>query len=252
MCRFFSGIIAYKHKKVWYDIDLDSHTDIMNKFEIKDEKLSPNFVKFELTPIDKNIFNHAKKNWVFSIDEDSQDIIPDWFDLARAKAQAWECLQDVFKKRFLINSKIQEIREGRWFIKDSDIQNVRGGTIQDVSGGTIRDVWGGTIKNFNGGIIKNFNDGIIRDVNGGNIDNVRGGIIQDVWGGTIDNVRGGIIKYVSGGTIDNVRGGIIKNVSGGIIRDVWGGNIDNVRGGIIQNVWGGKRIGASCAAKNRA
>ena len=127
MCKFASGIIGYKHKKVYFDIDIDSHSELMEKLKIKDETEWPSFVKFEITPKDGDVFNHEKSNWEYKVDSDhSQDRLPDWYDEKKAKEQAWEKVQEVFKARFLVNKKIQEIKEGRWYLKNSNVEKMLG------------------------------------------------------------------------------------------------------------------------------
>lgn len=136
MCNFFSGIIGYKHKKVYFDIDIDSHSELMDKLKIKDETEWPKFVKFELTPKDNNPFNHKKSNWQYRVDSDhSQDRLPEWYDEKKAYSQAWEAIQEVFKSRFLIGAKISEIKEGRWYVKDSSIEKILGSS-------RISQMWG--------------------------------------------------------------------------------------------------------------
>ncbi len=133
MCHFMSGIIQYKHKGVWFDVDLDHHTDIMAKFGIKDEKDIPTFVKFEITPKDGDVFNHNKDNWKYNTDQDN---VPDWFDASKAAEQAWNALQEVFAARFLIGTTDERtLSEGRWFVKDAKLKSLTGtANIQQMRG----------------------------------------------------------------------------------------------------------------------
>ena len=97
MCQFFSGIIEYKHKGVIYDLDKDSHEDLIKKGNLDDSKREPNFVRVELLPQDNNIFNHKLDNWKLKID---QDFIPNWFDEQKAEKQMKEAIKEVWKERF--------------------------------------------------------------------------------------------------------------------------------------------------------
>lgn len=153
MCRFFSGIMKYKMAGIWWDMDLDSHTDILEKFKINDEKRQPAFVKFEMTPKDDDVFNHVRENWVLAVDSDhSQDSIPEWWDRKRAEDIAWIHLHTVFEERFLIGvTDERTIEMGRWWVKDSKF-NMSGGTLNDMSGGTLNNMSGGTLVKQNGGI----------------------------------------------------------------------------------------------------
>ena len=82
MCRFHSGIVTYKNRSVIADLDKDSHTDLLEIGELKDTSINPKFVRVEILPIDGDIFNHKLSNWKLHID---QDLIPDWFDKAKAE-----------------------------------------------------------------------------------------------------------------------------------------------------------------------
>ena len=144
MCKFASGIMQYKMKAIWWDMDLDSHTAIMEKFNVKDEKHPPALVKFEMTPKDSDLFNHARENWILEVDsEHSQDSLPDWWDRKRAEDMFWPHLQEIFKERVLIGTKDgRTITEGRWYIKDSEI-NMAGKAKADLWGTSrVGEMWG--------------------------------------------------------------------------------------------------------------
>ncbi len=208
MCRFFSGIVT--KKSIVWDLDIDSHEDLLAKAGIKDIKTDPNFVRVELVPTDNDVFNHDIKNWKLHVD---QDFKPDWFDADDAEKKMRKLIGSCFAERF-IKRKIKKITTGRWFLGT-------GGTIQYVSGGTIQYVRGGTIQYVRGGTIQYVSGGTIQYVSGGTIQYVRGGTIQYVSGGTIQYVSGGTIQYVSGGTIQRVNfqwpGKIEKITENGIV-----------------------------------
>ena len=176
MCQFFSGVIT-KNKTI-VDYDDDSHEHLLEKGGLRDNSRDPDFVRVELIPQDKDIWNHNIKNWKLKVD---QDFRPDWFEEKWAEQEMRNEIKKLWEERFIINRTVKEIKEGRWWLGE-------GGTIKNVSGGTIEDVSGGTIKNVSGGTIKN--------VSGGTIENVSGGTIKNVSGGTIENVSGdGIVIY---------------------------------------------------------
>jgi hypothetical protein len=211
MCKFASGIMKYKMSGIWWDMDLDSHSDLMEKFGIKDEKTPAAFVKFEMTPKDHNPFNHSRENWRLEAD---QDQIPEWWDRKRAEEMFWPILQSIFAERFLVDVlDVRKIEIGRWYTKDSKI-NMWGGSIANMRGGSIANMWSGSIADMWGGSIANMRGGSIADMWGGSIADMRGGSIADMWGGSIADMRGGSIADMRGGSIANMRGGEVKNQSG--------------------------------------
>ena len=152
MCRFFSGIVT--KKSIVWDLDIDSHEDLLAKAGIKDIKTDPNFVRVELVPTDNDVFNHDIKNWKLHVD---QDFKPDWFDADDAEKKMRKLIGSCFAERF-IKRKIKKITTGRWFLgTGGTIQYVSGGTIQYVRGGTIQYVSGGTIQYVSGGTIQRVN-----------------------------------------------------------------------------------------------
>ncbi len=181
MCRFFSGIVT--KKSIVWDLDIDSHEDLLAKAGIKDIKTDPNFVRVELVPTDNDVFNHDIKNWKLHVD---QDFKPDWFDADDAEKKMRKLIGSCFAERF-IKRKIKKITTGRWFLGT-------GGTIQYVSGGTIQYVRGGTIQYVRGGTIQY--------VSGGTIQYVSGGTIQRVnfqWPGKIEKItENGIVIFDDG------------------------------------------------------
>ena len=202
MCNFFSAIIVDKNRKALWDPDIDSHTELLTKFNLKDETTSPNFVRVELLPPYGDVFNHDLKTWKFKTD---QDFRPDWYNEEEAFQTTREAVSKLIDERFIINRMIAEIKDGRWWLESGGtIEAVSGGTIEVVSGGTIQVVSGGTIQAVRGGTIEAVSGGTIEAVSGGTIQVVSGGTIEAVWGGTIQAVSGGTIQAVSGGTIGGV------------------------------------------------
>lgn len=86
MCKAFSAIVT-KSKKVYWQVGLDSHDKLVEKFkkdkELKDDKLPPEntFARIEITPPDGNYFNFKQK-WQYQIDE---KVKPSWLDISYEK-----------------------------------------------------------------------------------------------------------------------------------------------------------------------
>jgi hypothetical protein len=124
LCKFFSGV--FTKTKFFWDMDLDSHEDIIQKFKLNEGDINRgfNFVRCELLPIDNNIFNHDMKNWKLSID---QDTIPEWFDRYKSEKTMKKYLKEIIDNRFALKS-LREIKEGRWFIGNSAVIKYVGGS----------------------------------------------------------------------------------------------------------------------------
>ncbi len=121
MCNFFSGIIT--KSGVLFDLDNDSHEEIIKKHKFNDNTKSPDFVRVELTPKDGNPFNHTKENWELNTD---QDYTPEWYSPKFAEKEMREALKQLIKVRFIINNDSwKEITDKRIFVLKSKIKAVR-------------------------------------------------------------------------------------------------------------------------------
>ena len=182
MCQLMSGLIT--KEKTYYDLDSDSHEDLIKKAGVVDDGNSPDFVRVEMIPKDGNIFNHDIKNWVLKVD---QDFRPKWFSEKFAEAEMKKAIKELWAERFVLGRTIKEIKNGRWFVGNGGtVQKVLGGTVQKVLGGTVQEVWGG---------------GTVQEVLGGTVQEVLdGGTVQEVLGGTVI-IYDGSFKEIKGSGI---------------------------------------------------
>ena len=197
MCKFFSGVVIDKGKKLLWHPDIDSHTELLEKFGLNDEKTDPNFVRIEFTPPNGNVFNHDFSKWNFKTD---QDFKPDWYDEDEAKDIALNEVKKLIDERFVINRTIDEIKDGRWWVKDGVVKLFSGGTLQDFWGGSLQEFWGGTLQDFWGGTLQNFRGGTLQEFRGGTLQNFSGGTLQNFRGGTLHNFKKdgtGILRKLS-------------------------------------------------------
>ena len=130
MCNFKSAIVL--KNKVFMPFDYDAHEQMIKELGLDDKTSSPDFVRVEIIPIDGNIFNHNLNNWQLKVD---QDFKPEWFSEKFAKKELRKALPKLFAERFLIDRKLKEIKEGRWFLKNGKVDNLLGNSL-------IERMWG--------------------------------------------------------------------------------------------------------------
>ena len=166
MCQFKSGVVM--KKKVLHLLDEDGHSEILRHYNIKDDSLSPEFVRVEIVPkelpLHEAVYHLDLKHWEMKLD---QDFKPDWWKGSEpwAEKEMLKILKKTVKKRCVLKGqKIEKIKEDKRFIIVDGIVDVSGGTIKHVRGGTIEYVSGGTIEYVSGGTIKDVSGGTIRDV----------------------------------------------------------------------------------------
>ena len=149
MCNFFS-LIATKDN-IYYDIMLDGHSDIIEKFKIR-EKTGENFniAKIEITPPNNNVFAKLK-DWTFKIDE---DVIPEWLDKTAIEKKVRAILKEIKNKYILENKKIDKIFDGRYWLKNSIIEQMSGSSqVNYMSGSSqVKEMFGSSFYKKENGI----------------------------------------------------------------------------------------------------
>jgi hypothetical protein len=175
MCKFFSAVVTKEN--IYFDYDLDSHEDIIKKFQLKEGSEYRGFelCRVELLPEDNNVFNHDMDNWHLVID---QDIKPDWIKEEHIEKEMKIKLHEVISNRFILNFK-KEISYGRWFVSgNAKIDYVYGDAkIYYVSGDAIINSFADNYKitsNIadNAIVIKRSNDKIFIQTKMGKIENI--------------------------------------------------------------------------------
>ncbi|MEW6378738.1 MAG: hypothetical protein AB1611_03905 [bacterium] len=118
MCEFFSAILT--KDSVIYNANTDSHEDLLEKSGLKDTDREPDFVRVELLPRDKDIFNQKSTNWYLKTD---QDIFPAWFNRKEAEKRTKEALATVWQERFIVDNLEWQIRrDQRLFVNNSKVK----------------------------------------------------------------------------------------------------------------------------------
>ena len=89
MCKAFSGIIKENGEVLW-EFGMDSHEDIIKKYNLKDTESPPTFARFEVAPKNGDYLNPDE--WVFRLDEKAtpkwwMDIYRDWCIAAKNEWQ---------------------------------------------------------------------------------------------------------------------------------------------------------------------
>ena len=93
MCKFKSMVVLRTGEILSLEKS-DSHTEIIEYFKLKEGNLnSRNFVAVEIIP-KNDLFSYAKKDWTFTVDEESS--VPEWFTEDRANYED-KCYQHLFK-----------------------------------------------------------------------------------------------------------------------------------------------------------
>jgi len=141
MCQFFSCVIT-KPKKVFYSELSDSHEDIIKSNNLDDSengKLRELFCRIEILPPNGDVFADFSL-WKLRVDEKEK---PSWFTDKHEEA----CMivaKKVIDKFVLIDKTVQEIKEGKYYLKNSTIKYM-------TDSSTIKSMYGSsTVERMSG------------------------------------------------------------------------------------------------------
>jgi hypothetical protein len=150
MCQFFSCVIT-KPKKVFYSEVSDSHEDIIKENNLDDSengKLRELFCRIEVLPPNGDVFADFSL-WKLIVDEKKK---PSWFTDKHENA----CMivaKKVIDKFVLVDKTVQEIKEGKYYLKNSTVKSMYGSsTVKSMSGSsTVKYMYGSsTVKSMSG------------------------------------------------------------------------------------------------------
>ena len=201
MCKPASFVVT-KNRIFWSKLS-NSHEDIIEENNLNDSTRSPDFVRIEISPKDKDL-TIPMKNWIFKLD---QDFKPEWFDPKEAEIAARLELKS-WRKCFIINRKSDKpliISEGEKYVISGNII-VDGGYVKfyEKSKGTVyggvADFCNKSTGTVNGGDINFFNYST-GTVNGGRVNflNKSTGTVNDgtvyFWDNSTGTVNGGFVYF---------------------------------------------------------
>ena len=154
MCNFFSGI-CLKDKTVLWEEGLDSHDEILTKFEVPDNTDRPDlmkFFRFEITPpVNENsVFEKDRSHWNFRIDE---RIRPEWVSPAHEEA-CQQALRNCLAACVFDGAQIEELRDRKGiYLRNTTVDRLMGSTeiVAMHGSSTVQDMWdSSTVQNMRG------------------------------------------------------------------------------------------------------
>ena len=140
MCNFFSAVIANKGKNILWLKDSASHSDILEHYKIKDDDLTPDFVKVEFTPpaYTEKVFKDLS-SWELRLDQDNW---PEWFlgiDYYRAVIEAE--VNKFIQERVFFDGH-HEVEEGQVILFGSSSAELHGSSSAELSDSSSAKLYG--------------------------------------------------------------------------------------------------------------
>jgi hypothetical protein len=122
MCNFFSCILT-RTGQVFWDPDITSHEELVNKNKLNDSKLKDrDFVRVEVTPNHRDsFFSRERSGWTIKIDEPGT--LPEWYcnDDRRIREIIWTAWEKAMSETLwelrleLIPIQLEELKHIGWF-----------------------------------------------------------------------------------------------------------------------------------------
>jgi len=157
MCQFFSAIVT--KDSILFNKNIDQHEELVRLAKLDDTTMNPDFVRVEITPIDKDVFNHDPNNWYFIVD---QDLIPDWFDKAVAEERTRKALKEVLKEICFIDCKDVTIRDGRAIVKNSVVKVYNKSIVYAYTDSIVYAYTDSTVKACDNSVVKAYDCSIVK------------------------------------------------------------------------------------------
>jgi hypothetical protein len=190
MCNFFSGILT-KDGKTLYDLDIDDHRILMEKFVICDKKPLElrTWIKFEITPKDGNVFNKKKSNWIFKVDEERKI---EWVS-DRMIRNAYAALKTVLEKRVL-DKGTHTINEGRWFFGGSStVEAYNSSTVKAYGSSTVEAYGSSTVEAYDSSTVKAYNSSTVEAYNSSTVEAYDSSTVKAYGSSTVEAYDSSIV-----------------------------------------------------------
>ena len=210
MCKAFSCVIM-KSGTVYWKLGMDSHSEILDHFKIKDDTADPDLMEFarcEVTPDNGNYLYPDK--WTFHLDE---RIKPSWWSMAyelyaREEKDKWYAeLEKKLIRKPIVNpfkidppKRITKKRLGLLKQWDSVRASVRG-SVWDSVRASVRASVGASVRasvwaSVGASVRDSVWDSVWASVRDSAWASVGASVLDSVWGSVGDSVWGSVSAYI--------------------------------------------------------
>jgi hypothetical protein len=215
-----AAFILTSNSCLW-DLNTDSHEDIIKKYNLNDKTISPDFIRVELVPPDHN-YSLPLKEWKFVVD---QDYLPEWFNKKEAEKATRRELKNWAQAKIIRNQTVEEEEDKNYGDKNRIFIDCK----VSISGQTGGGCWfygqsTGKVSNQKGG------DCWFYGQSTGEVSDQKGGycLFLDKSTGKVSDQKGGNCWFYgqSTGKVSDQKGGVCLfcGQSSGKVSDQKGGS----------------------------
>jgi hypothetical protein len=132
---------------------------MLEELNIKDDNEFPNFVRVEMVPKDRDVFNHNLENWILHVD---QDFLPDWFDVEKVEKEMKIKMEEVFEKCFAIDSQDwKEYRDTKIYVKNSKIRTFNSSVVARYNSSVVARYNSSVVARYNSSVVAWDNSSVV-------------------------------------------------------------------------------------------
>ena len=161
MCNPASIVITKDYKCWWSPETSESHSDIIEKFELyEDGSKGPNVVKVEITPPD-NDFAAPLDQWLFKVDP---DILPDWWDAEKGEAAARKELPNWLVKKVVLPGQERAVKACEYIIAygNSTVKAYGNSTVKASGNSTVEASGNSTVKAYDNSTVEAYDNSTVK------------------------------------------------------------------------------------------
>jgi 16S rRNA C1402 (ribose-2'-O) methylase RsmI len=249
MCEFLSAIVT-KDGSVLCEPTLDSHSDLIELFRLREGRAGYNFVRVEFVPrlgLDGQLDYSDVDSYELWMDETR---IPSWWEECEPNARKFLLAR---VKNMIINDERAIVAGGAWILGPSarvqkmDVCKIiwahRGAVIKDAGYATISNAGAAkieyagyaTINNAGGSTISNAGYATIKDAGAATIDHAGRSTIHNAGNATVKHAGTALIRDAGRSTIHNAGSSTINDAGAATIEHAGTALIHNAGGSTISN-----------------
>lgn len=207
MCKFFSAI-GMKNGDILYKDGLDSHSDLIDFFDLPDDRECRHFVKLEFYP--KAGMEHDIEEYSFRIDEETAPI---WTEDV---VKSFEMKSRDVVSRMIVTNHVRLISSESIIIgPGAMIGMVKNSRVYFMNGGKIFHIDRCNVDKISGGRINYISNSTVNDISGGEIDHISYSIVNDISGGNTLEIEWSLVGRISGGRIEHAGDGAFTSIASG-------------------------------------
>ena len=209
MCEYFSCIVL-RNKKVLWDKNTISHEDLIEQYNLKDNKLNNrDFIRIEIIPKDILTVTKNKEDWIFKIDEEKT--LPRWFIKNKEiyEKKCWEAWEESIKIQLAVNEKKNFKNCIGFAYGNSEIEAYNNSTVKAFDNSTVEAYEDSTVKAYENSTVKAYNNSTVETYNNSTVEAYNNSTVETYNNSTVKAFDNSTVKAYYNSTVEAFGSSII-------------------------------------------